>query len=189
MAARNPRFANSTYTAMETLSYTRTARALHWLITVGIGAAVVLALSFDNMPLSPRKIHLINYHKWTGLTVLWLTAARIAWRMRHRPPQLPATLAAWERHAAQLMHVLLYALTVVTPLLGWWLSSAKGFPIKYLGLVPLPDLAAKDRAAAEFLQPLHMFAAWSLVGLVALHVAATLKHQVVDQVPLLRRMA
>jgi cytochrome b561 len=55
--------------------------------------------------------------------------------------------------------------------------------------VPLPDLAAKDRATAEFVQPLHVFTAWSLVGLVALHVAAALKHQIIDQVPLLRRMA
>ena len=168
--------------------YTRTARALHWLVALGIATAVAMALSFDGLPLSPHKIRLINFHKWAGLTVLWLAALRLAWRLRHRPPALPGQLPRWEQRAAHGAHALLYVLMFVTPLLGWWLSSAKGFPLRYLGLVPLPDLAAKDRAVAEMVQPLHALAAWSLVGLAAAHVAATLKHQVLDHVNLLRRM-
>jgi cytochrome b561 len=168
--------------------YTRTARALHWLVAAGVLGALAFALSFDDLPLSPRKIHLINYHKWCGLTVLFAMVLRLAWRLRHAPPALPAALAGWERRAAHATHVLIYLLLFVTPLLGWWLSSAKGFPLKYLGIVPLPDLAGKDRSLAEAIEPFHLLAAWSLLGLAGLHVGAALKHQFVDRTDFLRRM-
>lgn len=173
---------------MRSVRYTRTARLLHWLMAGGIITAVGLAISFDGLPLSPHKIHLINYHKWAGLTVLWLWIARALWRLTHRPPELPMALAAWERKVASATHSMLYVLMAATPVLGWWLSSAKGFPLKYLSLVPLPDLGPKDKAIAEFVQPVHLAFAWSLIVLAALHATAALKHHFIHRNDILHRI-
>ena len=173
---------------MGPVRYTRTARLLHWLIAGGIVTAVGVAISFDGLPLSPHKIHLINYHKWAGLTVLWLLIARVFWRLTHQPPELPVTLAAWERTTASATHWMLYVLLAATPVLGWWLSSAKGFPLKYLGLIPLPDLGPKDKTIAEFVQPVHLAFAWSLTVLAALHALAALKHHFIHRNDILRRI-
>jgi len=173
---------------MPTTRYTRTARWLHWFVAAGIVAAFVLARSFQGLPLSPQKIHLINYHKWTGITVLWLSLARILWRARHRPPQLPATLTVWERDAASASHAALYVLIIATPLLGWCLSSALGFPLTYLGRIPLPNLGSKDKVLAEFLEPVHLAFAWSLITLAALHALAALRHHFVLRDEILRRI-
>jgi cytochrome b561 len=48
-------------------------------------------------------------------------------------------------------------------------------------VAPNPELA-------ELLKPAHALAAWSLIGLVGLHVAAALKHQFIDKDGLLERM-
>lgn len=168
--------------------YTAVARALHWLCALGIVTAVAVALSFDGMALSPRKIHLINYHKWAGLTVLWLLIARSAWRVTHAPPPLPPALPRWEGRLAHATHAALYVLMAATPLLGWWLSSSKGFAVRYLGLFALPDLAPKSAAAAQALQPIHAVLAWFLLGLAGLHALAALKHHFLDGDEILRRM-
>ena len=95
---------------MGPIRYTRAARLLHWLMASGIVTAVAVAISFDGLPLSPHKIHLINYHKWAGLTVLWLWVARVLWRLTHQPPELPVTLAAWERRVASSTQLQLQAI-------------------------------------------------------------------------------
>jgi len=173
---------------MRPARYTRTARLLHWLIAVGIVVAFVLARTLAGMPLSPHKIHLINYHKWAGLTVLWLSIARLLWRAGHRPPALPATVCLWERDAAAATHASLYVLMAVTPLLGWWLSSAMGFPVSYLGRIPLPNLGSKDKTLAQLLEPIHVAFAWTLITLALLHAMAALRHHFVRRDEILRRI-
>jgi cytochrome b561 len=56
------------------------------------------------------------------------------------------------------------------------------------GVLPLPDFVAVDKALSEFLKPLHGLLAWSMAVLVALHVAAALKHHFIDGDGLLNRM-
>lgn len=168
--------------------YTLPARLLHWLVALGIIAAFALALSFDDMPLSPGKLKLINYHKWIGITVLALAALRLLWRLGHRPPALPAHMAAWEKLAAHAGHALLYLLMFGVPLGGWLYSSAKGYPVVWLGLLPLPNLMDKNEALAGTLKTLHMLGGWSVIALAVLHAAAALKHHFIDRDDVLRRM-
>jgi cytochrome b561 len=129
------------------------------------------------LALSPNKLRLFNYHKWIGITVLLLGAVRVAWRLIYRPPDLPATMAQWERSAARAMHLLFYALLVAVPLSGWLMSSATGFQTVWFGVIPLPDLIGKDKEFGRFLLELHSNLNYLLLGLVAVHVAAALKHQ------------
>ena len=70
------------------------------------------------------------------------------WRLTHAAPALPATMPAWQRAAANASHHLLYALFFAAPLTGWLFSSAAGFQTVYFGVLPIPDLLAKDPALA-----------------------------------------
>jgi cytochrome b561 len=74
------------------------------------------------------------------------------------------------------------------PLIGWAYSSAAGFPVVLFGVLPLPDLVGPDKALAELIKPWHEIAAWALAALAALHVAAALKHQLIDRDGLINRM-
>ncbi len=94
----------------------------------------------------------------------------------------------WQRFAASASHFLLYALMLAIPLSGWLFSSASGFKVVYLGKIPLPDLVAKDKALAESLLVVHQTLNYFMAAMVALHVAAALKHHFIDRDDVLLRM-
>ena len=172
--------------------YGLVAIVLHWVLALAILSAFVVGVVVEDMPFSMTKLKILNWHKWAGVTILVLSLLRLVWRLAHRPPELPSAIArgmpGWQMTAFHATHHLLYVLFFVVPLLGWAYSSAKGFPIVWFGVLPLPDLVAKNDALAEMLKPAHGAAAWGLIGLVGLHVAAALKHQFIDRDGLLERM-
>lgn len=172
--------------------YTRTAIALHWLLAAAILGALGLGLYMTGLPLSPWRLKLYNWHKWLGVTILLLSAARLLWRLRRPPPPLPAEMLAamppWQRVVHPALHRLLYLLFFAVPLSGWAYSSAAGFPVVWFGVVPLPDFVGADKATAALLKPLHHWLAYALGAAALLHVAAALKHRFVDRDALLARM-
>ena len=167
--------------------YTTTAIALHWLLGLAILGSFTLGVYMADLPFSPTRLKLYNWHKWAGITILALSALRLVWRLTHRPPA-PPPMPAWQSAAAHAVHWALYALFFAVPLMGWAYSSAAGFPIVVYGVLPLPDFVASDRALAESLKPLHGLLAYTLMAVVLLHAAAALKHHFIDRDGLLHRM-
>ena len=166
--------------------YGAIAIAFHWLLALVIVGSFSVGLYMHDLPFSPQRLKLFNWHKWTGVTILVLSALRLLWRLTHRSPPLPervlCAMPAWQRHAHHATHALMYALFFAVPLAGWAYSSAAGFPIVWFGVLPLPDWVPVDKKLADaVLKPLHRTAAFALGALVVLHVAATLKHQFVDR--------
>jgi cytochrome b561 len=167
--------------------YSLTAIALHWLLALLIVGAFGMGLYMTDLGMSVTRLKLYNWHKWAGTTILALSALRLLWRLGHRPPDdLPAP--RWQQQASHLTHGALYLLFFAVPLVGWAYSSAAGFPIVWFGVLPLPDFVPKDKALAELIKPWHGDLAWALAVLVVLHVAAALKHHVIDRDGLLQRM-
>jgi cytochrome b561 len=169
--------------------YTSVAVALHWLLALVILVGFIIGFQMADEPPSPTRVRWINYHKWIGVTILGLSLLRLLWRLGHRPPALPDSMQPWQQTASNWVHRALYLFFFAVPLIGWAYSSALGFHVVYLGLVPLPDLAPKNKALADVLIDVHATLAWTLAALVGLHVAAALKHHFVDKDGLLRRMS
>ncbi|WP_077001386.1 cytochrome b [Variovorax sp. KK3] len=173
--------------------YGAVAMTLHWLLALMIVTSFSVGLYMSGLPFSPLRLKLFNWHKWAGITILGLTALRLLWRLSHPPPPLPACIVAampgWQLVAHRGTHLLLYLLFFAVPLAGWAYSSALGFPIVWLGLVPLPDLVPVDKQLAEaVLKPLHQGSAFTLAAVASLHAAAALKHHWVDRDGLMDRM-
>jgi len=172
--------------------YSGIAITLHWLLALLLVAMFVLGVYMSGLPFSPQRLKLYNWHKWTGMVVLTLSFIRLLWRLTHRPPALPAAVAAamppWQHWAHHGTHYALYGLFFAVPLIGWAYSSAAGFPIVVFGVLPLPDFVPVNKALAEAIKPWHGYAAFAMAALVLLHVAAALKHQLIDRDGLLARM-
>lgn len=172
--------------------YTPLAMALHWLLGLVILGMFSVGLYMADLPISPLRLKLYNWHKWAGVTFLALSALRLLWRLTHRPPPLPQVIAqampSWQLRAYHATHYLMYVLFFAVPLIGWAYSSAAGFPIVWFGQIPLPDLVSPDKALAEIIKPLHAVSAFALVGLASVHIAAALKHHWIDRDGLLSRM-
>ncbi|WP_035053365.1 cytochrome b [Andreprevotia chitinilytica] len=173
--------------------YSSAQIALHWLIALLIFSAFGLAWYFGSVEItSPAtfklKGSLIVWHKWVGITVLALVLIRLVLRVVRGAPAALPNQPAWQVKAAEATHYLLYALMVALPVIGWLLTSAKGYPVVLFKLVQLPDLVGKDEALGKTLQDVHEFAAYTLLALVALHAAAAIKHHFIDRDDTLKRM-
>lgn len=182
---------------MERSRYSTVAIALHWAVALLIVANLAIAFSFDGYlqsanPADKRTgFELIQTHKAIGLSVLALSLIRLAWRLTHPAPPLPAAMPGWQKLLAHLTQWGLYALMIGVPLLGWAMSSASPiqFPIGWFGLFEWPKLPiAPDKALADGLSELHESGGLLMAGLAVLHVLGALKHWLMDDDNVIQRM-
>jgi cytochrome b561 len=161
--------------------YTTTAILLHWLIAI-----VVLGLiawgwwmqTIAKIPVGPR-VDAFNLHKSIGMTVLLLMLVRTGWRARHPPPPF-APMPRWQARLARAVHLLFYVCLIVQPLSGYLGSAFSGYPVRFFGVM-LPAWAPKNDALKEALSVVHLVNSWVLVGALALHVAGTVKHALLER--------
>jgi cytochrome b561 len=167
--------------------YTGVAIGFHWLLALMIIVSFSVGWYMSDLPMSPTRLKLFNWHKWAGITILALSALRLVWRLTHRPPpDVPGP--RWQQRMAHLTHWALYALFFLVPLAGWAYSSAAGFPVVWFKVLPLPDFVSPDKALAEVMKERHEVLAWILGVLVLAHIGAALKHHFIDRDGLLDRM-
>jgi len=166
--------------------YSHAAIAFHWVIAALIVANLALGLLHDS--LLDGLGWVTPLHKSFGLTVIALTLGRIGWRVAYRPPPLPPSMKLWERGAAQTMHILLYGFMLALPITGWMLASGSHkHPTRWFGLFQVPFLPVSE-ATADQAYSAHVALAWTLIGLLVIHVAAALRHHLLLRDGVLARM-
>ncbi|MCX7892825.1 MAG: cytochrome b/b6 domain-containing protein [Burkholderiales bacterium] len=164
------------------------AQALHWLVAALVLAQTGIGLYAASLPVSIARLQWLSRHKSLGLAVLVLVLARLAWRWLDPPPALPEAMPRRERRAALAAHRLLYALLVAAPLAGWAHASAAGLSVNWFGLFLVPDIAPRSEALAQAFKAAHGICVAALALLVAVHVAAALRHALVLRDGVMRRM-
>lgn len=169
-------------------SYNGIAKTLHWLVFALMSGAFAVGFYMEGLPLSPGKLQLISWHKWTGVTIFVLVLLRLTWRLLNPPPALPVQMPHWQRRTSEAMHRVLYVLMMAMPLSGWLMSSAKGFQTVWFGVLPLPDLLQKNPPLGKALSEVHEILGFIILAFVALHVLAALKHHFIDRDEVLARM-
>lgn len=68
------------------------------------------------------------------------------------------------------------------------MSSAKGIQTVYFGILPIPDLLTKNKELGNLLRDVHEILNLILAALVIGHIAAALKHHLMDKDDILTRM-
>lgn len=168
--------------------YGTVARAFHWAVAALLLFQIPLAWIMTDQPLGPDKLGNYALHKSIGITLFGLTALRLAWRLTHPAPPLPAGTPGWQRWLARLTQGLLYFLLFAMPLTGWFMSSAANVPVSYFGLFTLPDLVAPDEARAEAIEEIHEIQGTVLMALILVHALAALHHHIVRRDGILASM-
>lgn len=167
--------------------YGAPARFFHWL-TVGLIIIVVALGSQLEHPPQGWGDTLYRLHWSFGMTILFVTAARLAWRLVHGAPEDYAGLTAFERIASHAVHHLIYLLLFVVPIIGWLGKSAYGGDISYFGLFNFPALLAHNEPLALKILWWHKVIVKVLMACVFMHVAGALMHLVVKRDGVFRRM-
>jgi cytochrome b561 len=190
--------------------YTKTAIILHWLVALMIIAMLALGFwmhelpkdapktaAFDLFnwgiytvtlpePVSVRTFY-FNLHKSIGVTLLAIILFRVFWRLTHAAPAFLNTMKGWEKTLADFGHKTLYVLMLVMPLSGFVMSVYSKFGIKWFGMPLVTGL--DNPKLRDFFLAVHEITAWLLVALILLHVAAAIKHKVVDKDGVMKRMS
>lgn len=172
----------------QTIRYPVPAQLLHWLIAALILAMVALGFYMTGLPRNtPERAFFFNLHKSLGLLTAFFIALRIAWRATHAAPPLPSEMPQWQIKAALLNHRLLYACMILQPLTGYLASSFSKYGIKFFGL-ELPHWGWEDKEIRDIFVACHKTIVIVFIALIVLHVAAALKHLLVDRNGIFERM-
>ena len=171
-----------------TQHYTKPAKFFHWLTAALVAALFALGWYMTTLELSPLMLKLYSWHKWIGITVLVLTVLRLVWRLKHPAPAMSDDMSPLMRTGAHAGHLLLYALLIALPLIGWARSSSAGFPVVLFSAVQLPDLIGPNKELSETLAWLHWLGGWLFLFLIGGHLGAAIWHHRVKQDDTLVRM-
>ena len=166
--------------------YTLPAILFHWTSFALVVFVGVLGLSFGSIP-RPNRLFWINIHGVFGLAVLALAMARLLWRRRSPPPAYLEGVSDITRRLSQPVHLLLYALMIVLPLVGIvaFVWHARVFDF---GLFKLDFGIASSKPVYGKAEGIHEFLAYSLFGLAGLHGLGALWHHFVQKDGILARM-
>lgn len=155
--------------------YTLTAIVLHWVLVAVIFTQIGLGWFMTDLPQGPGRSWYFGLHKSLGLTAALLIVARIAWRLTHPAPPLPAWLPAWQARAAHINHALLYACMIVMPVAGYVSAEFYKYPTRFWGY-PLPRWGWDHETLNAVFSGIHLYTSYLFVALIAIHLAAALKH-------------
>jgi cytochrome b561 len=186
-----PRMVSSSLSAKSAVGdsvYSPPARWAHWIAALLILITFVIGLAMLRIPQGAWQDKLFDWHRSVGTTVLALAALRLLWRLWHPAPDLPGGMPPWMKVSGRANHWLLYILMLALPIIGWLGSSAFGAPVRIYGLFDLPPLVKPHRPLADGVLLMHRLGAFTLAGLVGLHVVAALYHVFIRRDGVFRRM-
>ncbi|MFJ5158199.1 cytochrome b [Pantoea sp. NPDC088449] len=162
---------------------------LHWLMALAIFGMFALGLWMVGLGYYDSWYHdAPEIHKGIGLLLFAALLARIGWRFLSPPPKPLQSDSLSVRRAARVAHGLLYGLLLVLLLSGYLISTAEGKPISVFGWFNVPALFSGAAQQADLAGDIHLWMAWSLILLSALHALAALKHHFIDRDVTLKRM-
>ena len=168
--------------------YDPVAQTFHWLVVLLLLAQYATKLVLPSILPKSAEGSINAWHLSVGSTILLVVVLRLAWRLTHQPPPPPADLPPALRLLSRANHWAFYPVLILLPLLGWITANAYGVTVHLAGLVPLPALAAPNKAFAEQIGPVHGAVALLLLVLVALHVGGALYHALVKRDGVVQRM-
>lgn len=168
--------------------YSTPSIVMHWLtvvVFIGIYAAINVA---DMFPKDSDARQLAkNLHFSLGLLVFGLVWLRIVLRVFGGTPAIVPPPPNWQAKLGKLLHLALYALMVLLPLVGWAVLSARGKPIVFFGL-DVPALIGENKSLGRTLKDLHELGGNLGYFLIGGHAVAALYHHYVVRDNTLRRM-
>ena len=168
--------------------YTAVAIALHWAMAALLVFMIWLGWNMDE---DEARYQL---HKSIGITLLFLALARLGWRFVNPPPPLPEDMTALEKTVSRGVHMIFYALMIAIPLGGWLMVSVSPFQVSTVlyGVLSWPHVPFTERLIGkdlyEFVAFIHSKGAWVIIGLLGLHLAGAVRHEIAGQEGVLKRM-
>jgi cytochrome b561 len=170
-------------------AYSLAQKWLHWSMAAIILLIMIPAgLTMTRLGEGETTNTLYELHKSFGLIVFTLAVVRAAIRLSRGAPPIEPGVPAWQRFAARVSHYALYMLIFLVPLTGWAATSACCPPVNLFWTVPLTLPVPNDEDLAKTIFRFHYGFVYTLMAIVAVHVAGALQHHFIRRDRTLVRM-
>lgn len=164
------------------------AKALHWLIAIGIFYLIYLGLSQSDMERGPARLAIRSTHASWALLVLTLMTVRLIWRVSNPTPAHPDGAPIWQGLLATVVHWAIYLTVFVQLSAGAMTVATGGRGIPFFGLFTIPLPVEQSEDAHHFWEDVHKNAWKLLAALLVVHILAALYHHFIAKNDVLRRM-
>jgi len=161
-------------------SFPTSAKVLHWL-----SALLILCMLFIGVTmiqsLATWQNTALQLHQSVGVLVFILVVLRLLNRLRIQAPALPSDITGIQHFAAKATQVLMYVLMLALPISGVLMRNSAGLPVSFFGAFDLPLWVSESMASYGLYREAHGIMAWSLFGVIVLHISAALQHGLIRQ--------
>ncbi len=168
--------------------YAASVRFMHWCIAVLMLLQIAIGVLVINLPRTPLRAGVMDFHKSLGVTLLALVVARVLIRLAAGAPSYAPPLDLLTKYASKAGHLALYGFMFAVPITGYVHSAAGGHSFNWFGLFRFPEVVGRDEQIDHSFGYAHDVLAWAILALIAGHVAAALWHAVVKKDNVLQRM-
>ncbi len=168
-------------------NYSLFARTLHWFSAFSILGLFGVGLWMVDLTYYSEWYKTAPYwHKSIGLILAAVTVFRFIWKHVTVQPLIEGK--TYEVLAAKLAHAVMYLLLFVLFASGYLISTSDGRGIEVFDWFVVPSMGELFENQPDIAGTVHYYAAFSLIGLVVVHVAAALKHHFINKDNTLRKM-
>ncbi|MBJ7221134.1 MULTISPECIES: cytochrome b [unclassified Brenneria] len=162
---------------------------LHWTAALTIYGMFALGLWMVSLGYYDVWYHRApEIHKSVGMLLFAVMIFRVIWRFISPPPPPLSSYSTFTRISATLAHITLYVVLFAILISGYLISTAEGQPISVFGWFSIPASVTGLTDQADIAGTVHLYLAWVVVALSALHGLAALKHHFIDRDITLKRM-
>lgn len=168
--------------------YGKVSMAFHWLMLILL-IAVFASIELRGMyPKGSEPREAIKaLHFMLGLLVFIMVWIRIALRFKQVIPKVSPVLPAKQVLSAKAMHIALYVLMIILPILGWLTVTSAGKELLFFG-IEVPSIMATDKDLSHQFEDIHKTIGEIGYYLIGIHALAALFHHYVQKDNTLTRM-
>ncbi len=174
-------------------SYGLISKIMHWLIAAIIIFMIALGWYMTELDYYDPFYHdAITLHKSLGMLIFMLIfmlmCLKLIWLFISPMPKPEHNPNKFEAIAANIVHKLLWGLIILLPITGYIVSTSAGAPISFFGLFYVPSTIEVLDTTRDKIIIAHYYLAYIGAAIIALHIAAALKHHFIDKNNTLMRM-
>ncbi len=156
--------------------YRPSVRVIHWityiLLSVVFVSGIVMVEFKEAEPWS-----MYTFHESIGMLIFGLVLIRIVVRKFTKTPAALPSTSSVEQNVAKLVIILQYFFMLVIPIIGYIQANVLGYDVFIFGL-QLPNFFSANPNMENLFVLLHFYAAYVFLGVIALHIFATIKHHI-----------
>jgi cytochrome b561 len=155
-------------------------RWVHWLMVLIMAVAAAGGVWTHYLPKDGALFgQVMLMHKSLGVVLCGLIIIRVLLRLVLGAPAYTPPLGWLNEKIAGLAHILMYAVMIAMPISGYVMTMASKHEFSMFGYWAVPNYIPADENLAKMAEGAHMYLAFALGGLVALHLLAALYHKMV----------